>query len=189
MREAHARTYEGTAFPPFKAIFKTQQYAPTIRTILDKSLQMSKTPFFICIRSEAEAEDYEADAPSLWQECNSGRPTFWGTDEALFLCPKFLQRGQNPGSPLPKACPGIAENRFHTIFNKPILFGDRGYELADYLLIFENFFAPYQVSDDPNVYMNLPLEWNAEQASQRVLSYLMFIQRELETCAHWCCSC
>ena len=185
MRKALARTYESMAFPPFKAIFKIEQYSPTIRDILDKSLQMAKTPVFICIRSEAEAQDYEADAPSLWQECNSGKPT-WGTDKALYLCPKFLQRGQNPGSPQPKACPGVADNRFHTIFNKPILFGDRGYELADYLLILENSFAPYQVSQDPNVYMNLPLGWNAEQASQRVLSYLMFIQRELKTRAHWC---
>ena len=185
VRIAHAHTYRAMASPPFKAIFKTEQYSATIRTILDKSLQMSKTPVFICIRSEAEAQDYEAEAPSLWQECKTGRST-WGTDTALFLCPGFLKRGQNPGNPQSKACPGVAANRFHTVPNKPILFGDRSYELTDYLLILENVFAPYEVSEDPNVYMNLPLAWNAEQASQRVLSYLMFIQRELKTCAHWC---
>ena len=184
VRVAQAQTYRGMDFPPFKAIFKSEQYSSTIRTILDRSLEMPNKPVFICIRSEAEAQDYEAEAPSLWQECNSGRRS-WGTATALFLCPEFLKRGQNPGSPQFKACPGVAANRFHTFPNKPILFGDRSSELTDYLLVLENTFVPYAVSEDPNVYMNLPLGWNAEQASQRMLSYLMFIQRELKTCAHW----
>ena len=175
----------GTDFPPFRAIFKTTQFSSTITTILHRSLEMRKTPVLICIRSEAEAQDYEAEAPNLWQECNSGKPT-WGTDTALFLCPGFVKRGQNPGSRRPKACPGVAANSFHTIPNKPILFGDRGFELTKYIIGLENNFAPSQVSEDPNVYMNLPLGWTAEQASQSLLSYLMFIQRELNTCAHWC---
>lgn len=185
VRVAQAHTFQGMDFPPFKAIFKSGQYSSTIRSMLDRSLGMPKKPVFICIRSEAEAQDYEAEAPSLWQECSTGRYT-WATETALFICPGFLRRGQSPGGPQLKACPGVEANLFYTIPNKPTLFGNRGYEITDYLLILENNFAPYQVSGDPSVYMNLPLGWNAEEASQRVLSYLLFIQRESKTCAHWC---
>lgn len=57
----------------------------------------------------------------------------------------------------------------------PKLFGDRGLEITKYLVVLYSFFKPYPTSPDPNIYMNLALEWTAEEAIQRLLSYLMYI--------------
>lgn len=171
------------SLPLFRAMFKTAQYYPTIYTVLGRTRGTARHPTFICIRSEADAQEYEDRVPGLWQECSSGRPT-WETGFALFLCPEFLRGGQSPGYPLRQACPGVNANRFHTVPNEPILFGDRAYFITKYLLILENTFGPYQISEDPDVYMNLPLGWSAVEASSRALSYLMYIQRESKICAH-----
>ena len=185
VREALGYLGQGVNFPPFKAIFKSPQYSATIFRVLDRGLGTSKAPLFICIRSEAEAQTYESRAPDLWQQCNSGRFT-WPTETALYFCPGFLQRGQNPGGPQPRACPSVMANRFRTVQDMPILFANRGYEITKYLLLIHNNFDPYQSPNDPNVYMNLPLAWGAEEASRRVLSYLMYIQCGSETCSHCC---
>ena len=46
-------------------MFKTDQYLGTISTVLDLSLGVGKLPLFICIRSKAEAQYYEASTPGL----------------------------------------------------------------------------------------------------------------------------
>ena len=177
VRVALAQFEQGMNLPTFKAIFKTGQYFGTISGVLYRSLRAIEKAPFICIRSEAEALGWELEyqVPDLWQLCNIGRPT-WPTQTALFLCPEFLRRGQAPGGPSFDACPGIAENKFYTVPNEPLLFADRGLEITRYTLIIQQFFDPYHTSDDPDVYMNLPLAWSAEEACQRMLSYLMYIQ-------------
>ena len=185
MRIALARVEQGVSLPTFKAIFKTDHYPATISGVLEESLKPKATPTFICIRSEAEAQDWEGQVPGLWQQCNSGRST-WPTETALFLCPAFLRR-QSPGGPLFGACPGVAANRFHTVPDKPLLFAGRAFEITRYLLTIQDLLnPPYQTSDDPNVYMNLPLAWHGWQAVTRVLSYLMYIQCGSKTCSHCC---
>lgn len=184
MRVALAQSEQGVNFPIFKAIFKTDQYPATISGVLAESLKPRETPTFICIRSEAEAQEWEGQEPGLWQQCNSGRST-WPTQTALFLCSEFLRR-QAPGGPYFKACPGVAANRFHTVPDNPLLFAGRAFEITHYLLTIQDYFNPYQTSDDPNVYMNLPLAWPGSQAVQRVLSYLMYIQCGSKTCSHCC---
>lgn len=94
---------------------------------------------------------------------------------ALFTCPLFLERGHRTGNPQPRACPGVAENKFYVKPGMPKLFGDRGLEITKYLVVLYSFFKPYPTSPDPNIYMNLALEWTAEEAIQRLLSYLMYI--------------
>ena len=185
VRQALAQVERGVNFPTFRAIFKSNYYSARISGVLERTLEMPKPPVFICIRSEAEAQDYETRVPGLWQQCNSGRST-WGTEIALFLCPEFLRRGQTPGAPMSKACPTVMANEFRTVPMKPTLFGNRAYEITKYLLDLENTFDPYQASQDPNVYMNTPLGWNAEDASQRALSYVMYIQCGSKTCSHCC---
>ena len=102
------------------------------------------------------------------------------TEMALFICPLFLERGHRPGYPQPKACPGVKDNKFYLEPSEPKLFGDRGLEITKYLVLLYNFFRPYPTSLDPNIYMNLALGWNATEAKQRFLSYLMYIQSGLK---------
>ena len=58
----------------------------------------------------------------------------------------------------------------------PKLFGDWGLEITKYLIVLYSFFEAYPTSPDPDIYMNLAFGWNAEEAKQRLLSYLMYIQ-------------
>lgn len=66
---------QNVSFPPFKAMFKSDQYLGTISTVLDQSLGVGKAPLFVCIRSREEAQSYEASTPGLWQKCDSGIAT------------------------------------------------------------------------------------------------------------------
>ena len=156
-------------------MFKTDQYHGTISTVLEQSLAVGKSPLFVCIRSKEEAQYYETSTPGLWQRCESGVAT-WAREIALFICPLFLERGHRTGNPQPMACPGVKENKFFVKDGMPKLFGDRGLEITKYLLVLYNPFNPYPTSPDPDIYMNLALFWTAEEAKQRLLSYLMYIQ-------------
>lgn len=171
---------QNVSFPPFKAMFKTDQYHGTISRVLEKSLAVGKSPLFICIRSKEEAQSYEESTPGLWQRCESGLAT-WAREIALFICPLFLERGQRPGLPQSKACPGVHENKFYVKDRTLQLLGDRGLEITKYLLVLYSPFQPYPTHLDPDIYMNLALFWTAEEAKNRVLSYLMYIQRGLKS--------
>ena len=138
-------------------MFKTDQYVGTISTVLEMSLGVGKSPLFICIRTQQEAQHYEARTPGLWQQCGSGMVATWATEVALFICPLFLERGHRPGKSQPKACPGVEENKFHVQSDQPRLFGDRGSEITKYLIVLYNFFKAYPTSPDPNIYMNSAL--------------------------------
>ena len=179
MEAALAELKQSVSFPPFKAMFKTDQYHGTISRVLEKSLAVGQSPLFICIRSQEEAQNYEASTPGLWQRCESGVAT-WPREIALFICPLFLERGHRAGSPQPKACPGVKENKFYVKDGMPTLFGDRGLEITKYLLVLYSPFQTWPTSLDPDIYMNLALFWTAEEAQLRLLSYLMYVQCELK---------
>lgn len=108
---ALAELKQNVSFPPFKAMFNSDQYLGTISKVLDQSLGVGKAPLFVCIRSREEAQSYEARTPGLWQKCDSGIAT-WATEIALFICPLFLERGHRTGNPQPRACPGVVRINF-----------------------------------------------------------------------------
>ena len=163
-------------------MFKTDQYLGTISTVLERSQVLGKSPLFVCIRSQEEAQSYETSTPGLWQRCESGLAT-WAREIALFICPLFLERGQRTGNPQPNACPGVRDNLFYVKDGMPQLFGDRALEITKYLLVLYNPFKPFSTSPDPDIYMNLALSWTAEEAEQRLLSYLMYVQCGLKPCS------
>ena len=157
----------------WSAMFKSGGHEDYIESVLERSRGVDQSPPIICIRSKAEAET--RGVPNLWPSCNTGSATI-SKEAALYICPEFLRRHQSMGGIDDRACPGVAENQFHLIPNRPTLFQNRAFEFTKDLVVRYNNFDAYYAPTDLNQYMNEPLGWNAAIAPYRALGYLMYIQ-------------
>ena len=86
----------GTISPAFKAIFKSDAQIEFITDIFKKLSTIPRSgsrerPHFICIRTQAEAQQYETGLLQLWQKCtaNTG-PQGLLSGRLYFLCPRFF---------------------------------------------------------------------------------------------------
>lgn len=174
MGEALDHAQRGVDCPQFKAIFKSDEYQAVVNEVLTPLFNLPGDLEFICVRSEAEAQSYLARVPALWQVCDSGEPTY-SDETTLFICSQFLQRGLDPGSPRPKACPFVNNNKFYPRPGEIKLFQNRASRITAFVLHVYNELEHPDTSDY-NVAINLPFGWNGAEAVEKGLSYRMYIE-------------
>lgn len=127
---------------------------------------------FICVRSEAEAQPHLARVPALWQVYNSGELTY-SDETTLFICSQFLQKGLDPGSPKPNACPFVNNNKFYPRPGENSLFQNRASRITGFLLHVYNELEIFNPdTSDYNVAIGLPLGWKGAEAIEKGLSYV-----------------
>ena len=179
----------GTAFPPFYALYKSEEHKGYIVALFDRMARLGpigfpwyrRRPTFVCIRSEDDALPYQSTIPTLWEQCIEDRPSPPQTidpiasyeTKTLFLCRPFFRLSDDRVGPTPEQCPGVHENMFT---DEPVhaAFANR----ATYITTF----AVNAYSDLPNAgramsyieLLNSALGWDANIAPLQSWTYLFF---------------
>lgn len=171
--------WKGTDFPPFKAIFKNEEFVEEIESLLWKIIQMGpvdggERPEFICIRTALEAERYEARLPGLWHKCNDDS-FVQSAGTTLFICPGFLLPN-GALAPDHEACPDVEDNSFVARPSKRTLFNTNSTEITSYLLMLYGDFGILHLPSNYEEMLDAPLGWRAFVASRRFLSYDLYIE-------------
>ena len=186
---AYEKAQLGTAFPPFYALYKSDEHKEYIVTLFDRMARLGPIgfpwyrgrPTFVCIRTEDDASPYRSTIPTLWEQCMERTPSPPQTinpiasyeTKTLFLCRPFLRLSDDKVGPAPEQCPGVHENMFT---DEPVhaAFANR----ATYITTF----AVNAYSDLPNTrrfmsyieLLNSALGWSANLALTQPWTYLLF---------------
>ena len=104
---------------PFKAIFKSVQHQRDINDFYQKistfpPVANKGVPRVFYVRTEAEAQQYRARLPTLWEICRTVTYTLVDGVE-LYLCPKLVDIPANTQHPAPKTFPTVEGNVLSTI--------------------------------------------------------------------------
>lgn len=186
---ASERAQLGILFPPFYALFKSDENKEYIVELFDRMARLAPTgfpwhrgrPTFVCIRSEADASPYRSTVPNLWDQCTESSPSTPETihpiasyeTNILFICRPFFRLPYDSDGPAPEQCPSVEGNKFT---DEPVhaVFANR----ATYITTF----AVNAYSHLPNArrvgsyidLLNFALGWSANVALTQPWTYLLF---------------
>lgn len=176
----------GITFPPFKALFKSDEYKQYIMDLFKEMASLGPIlfkgrPKIICIRSEEDASLYQSVLPDLWELCTEGSPLYYEPIDpiasyetnALFLCrPFFVLPADTPGA-APGHCPAVHDNKF-TYKPMGTVFANR----ATYITTFAiNAYSHLPATQRARSYiglLNAALAWRARTAVTQPWSYILF---------------
>ena len=166
---ARDKAKSGVIFPPFNALFKSDEYKQHIADLFNEMASLGPIlfkgrPTFICIRSEEDALLYQSAVPDLWEQCTQSSPLPYQPigpiavyeTNTLFLCRPFFNLADDTTGPAPRQCADVRENMF-TYEPMRAVFANR---------------ATYITTFAINAYSNLPL-------TQRALSYIGLLNAAL----------
>lgn len=184
---ARARAQSGIAFPPFKALFKSDDYKQYIMDVFSEMASLGSTlprgrPTFICIHTEEDALEFQSIVPDLWERCIQTPPlryqpidpiAFYETN-TLFLCRPFFILADDPEGPAPQQCPSVQANVFTTDDPMRVKFANR----ATYITTFAiNAYSQLPVTQSATSYialLNAALGWGSHAAAGEPWSYILF---------------
>ena len=176
----------GITFPPFKALFKSNEYKQYIMDLFGEMASLGPKwnkgrPTFICISSEEDASLFQSIVPNLWELCERGSPIFYQPIDpiasyetnTLFLCrPFFVLRADTPGA-APLQCPAVHDNKF-TYRPMGTVFANQ----ATYITTFAiNAYSRLPVAQSTRSYITLlneALAWGVRTAATSPWSYILF---------------
>ena len=176
----------GITFPPFKALFKSNEHRQYITDIFSEMASLGPVPFkgrptFICIRSEEDALRYQSAVPDLWERCQQSSPLSYQPIDpiasyetnTLFLCRPFFILTDDTPDPAPEQCPIVVENKFT---NAPMLavFANRATYITTFAINAYSNLPHTQRAPSYIELLNAALAWGINTAATQPWSYLLF---------------
>ena len=185
---AYEKAQLGIAFPPFYALFKSEEHKEYIVELFDRIARLGSIvfsgyrgrPTFVCIHSEADASRYRSTVPNLWEQCMDEYPSpeilhpiASHETNTLFICQQFFLLPNDIDGPAPEQCPSVHDNKFT---DEPVhaVFANRATYISTFAI---NAYSDLHHTERLWSYidlLNFALGWSAEDALTQPWPYLLF---------------
>lgn len=188
-RLASEMAQSGIAFPPFYALYKSDEHKEDIVDLFSKMARLGSIesplyrgrPTFVCICSEADALPYWSTVPDLWDQCQEALPSppaiappvaHYETN-TLFICRPFFFLPNDVDGAAPEQCPSVHENQFTDELVHAMFINRATYITAFAINAYSHLCNTGEVRSYINIF-NFALRWGADFAVTQPWAYLVF---------------